>query len=147
MAMNCPVSRWRMIPFVLVVVWPGAVVWAPDYLVQVVRGQTFDPAMDLSVRLSRTMVALIPFLILAVFAWYRLRHRATCEVAGIRVATGLLIAGALAVWGTVYLEGLLRPGDPTNFHIAMVLMFSPFYLSVLIPVGFWLGMKYANNCS
>lgn len=122
-----------------VLIWPLLVVWIGEYLMSF---RFATPAFDEpGVLIADTVIAGLPFLILAIVAHVRTRHAERYSFRATMVATAILMAAAALLWGSLYYSSLTYNGGGANIGLGLLLVGSPLYLPLLIPLGLWIGRQ------
>lgn len=118
----------------LLVVWLGESLvgmrWAPE---------EFGP------RVIRTVLAALPFAILALSARNRLRAGGTTAEAEVLGSAALVTAGFLLLWGWYLVEAWRPARGGANIGMGLIMIFSPVLLAMLIPPGQRLGRAIAGG--
>ena len=90
------------------------------------------------IRFVRLAIAAAPYLVLALFAQWRLRAYPSPKVlGGVIGAAVAVVVSSVFVWG-IYFNDFGRGGG-VNFAVAFLVIFSPFFTPILMLLGYALG--------
>jgi hypothetical protein len=125
--------------WVLVIVWPAWSVWIGDFIISTLKSRPYQFHQELNPRIARTVITAIPFFILAVVAQWKLRKGDRFVIAGISGATLLLSFASCFLWVLFLFTVLGARWTGANIGIGILMLFSPLYLTPLIPAGYAIG--------
>jgi len=127
----------------LALAWPLVFVWLSWVVIQVSRGRSLQLAEEGGVLLVQSVIAAAPFVVLWLFA--RSHAHEPGSGPGLRAAGGLMATVSLLLWGWFFLAGITARGGGADIGLGILLLFSPVYLPLLLPVGYRFGRAGARR--
>lgn len=123
----------------LAILYPLLIVWGVGFLFS--QSRPFPMEEKLGSLMAQTVVAMIPFLMLVFYALIRMQNENPIVIPGVIGATLLLLVTSILIWGLHYINVSTSSEGGVNLLVELLVMGSPVYLSLLIPVWFGLGVK------
>lgn len=133
--------------------YPLVIVWGVDFIVSAALRRDMALASEWLPKLFQSAIAALPFVALAVCGMALLGRDQWGGgdrriVSGLRFASVTVTAASVALWIAYYWDSIAAYNQRTlggaNIGLGLLLLFSPLLLSLIIPVAYWIGVKFSK---
>ena len=129
-------------------IYPLVMVWGVDLLVSAALRRDMSLATEWLPKLFQSAIAAIPFVVLALCGQIWLSRGDRRAIDGLKLAMLSVAFASILIWSAYYWDGILaytqQASAGANIGLGLLLLFSPVLLCALIPLVYWIGVKFSK---
>ncbi|MFK8185640.1 MAG: hypothetical protein AB8B99_19870 [Phormidesmis sp.] len=133
--------------------YPLIVVWGVDFIVSAALRRDMALASEWLPKLFQSVIAALPFVALAVCGMALLGRSRWANgdrriLSGLRFASVTVTVTSVTLWMAYYWDSISAYNERTlggaSIGLGLLILFSPLLLSLLIPIAYWIGVRFSK---